>query len=862
MNRHDSHLTYVLLPLLIIAGFLGNLCAARLFTGFSYLFGSIPVLVVVRLFGIRWGLLAGLAASAWTIELFGHPYAMVWLTLEPVAVGWLLGTKSNRTRNLIAYDMLYWSCAGTPLIWIFFQYIMGVTVLGTLAAMLMYWVIGAANALVASILLTHIPWFADRNIDRPATIPIRDLIFNLTMVVVLLPAIMTMVLHGRNTERRYQHELYEHLNGSARRAIYEIRIRLERHALSAPRADQQATGQLPPGTPFRDLLRDAQTTSHINLTLLDGSGQILATTQEPPPSGVYTACPDGTLELVSTTGVQRCTPRSSTPLPLWQKAQRSSFLRRQPLAIDSLWTIVAEGPFAPYQQKLLKDQVQSLVMLVALIIVTLGISSFTSRRLAQPLQWLSRLTTDLPERLTKETITTWPASSIYEIDQLIGNVKVMARALSNRFQEMTYLTETLELRVAERTRALSMANSELQKEITERKATERQRDHLMDELVTQVGFLQTLIDAIPNPVFYKDIQGRYQGCNRAFEEQLGLTREQIIGKKACDLFPAERAAIFEEADQALFKRRGVQVYETQIRYADSSLHYVILSKATYDTAGGTPGGLIGTVIDISERKRAETERDRLMVELTQKNKELEGIIYVASHDLRSPLVNVQGFSRKLAKNCAELGRISDDSAIPEEVRRPMRALVREDIPRSLGFITSSIEKMDGLLGGLLRLSRLGRASLCFATVDMNTLMADVVASLTWQIEKTGARIKVNDLPPCHTDAIQVSQVFSNLIDNAIKYRSLERPLVVTVSCDVFPEGRRYCVEDNGIGIAPDQQEKVWEIFQRLNPSDNPGEGLGLTLVRRIVDRLGGSVWLESEPGSGSRFYVVLPAPPA
>ncbi len=86
--------------------------------------------------------------------------------------------------------------------------------------------------------------------------------------------------------------------------------------------------------------------------------------------------------------------------------------------------------------------------------------------------------------------------------------------------------------------------------------------------------------------------------------------------------------------------------------------------------------------------------------------------------------------------------------------------------------------------------------------------------------------------------------------------------MVTVSCDVFPEGRRYCVEDNGIGIAPDQQEKVWEIFQRLNPSDNPGEGLGLTLVRRIVDRLGGSVWLESEPGSGSRFYVVLPAPPA
>jgi len=109
-----------------------------------------------------------------------------------------------------------------------------------------------------------------------------------------------------------------------------------------------------------------------------------------------------------------------------------------------------------------------------------------------------------------------------------------------------------------------------------------------------------------------------------------------------------------------------------------------------------------------------------------------------------------------------------------------------------------------------------------------------------------------------SDAGQVTQVFSNLLDNTIKFHSLQRPLVVNIFSEEFDEGIRYCVEDNGIGIDEVYKDKIWEIFHRLNPDNTSGEGMGLTLTRQIVSRLGGSIWVESELDVGSRFYVVLP----
>ncbi|MCX5994938.1 MAG: HAMP domain-containing sensor histidine kinase, partial [Chloroflexi bacterium] len=172
---------------------------------------------------------------------------------------------------------------------------------------------------------------------------------------------------------------------------------------------------------------------------------------------------------------------------------------------------------------------------------------------------------------------------------------------------------------------------------------------------------------------------------------------------------------------------------------------------------------------------------------------------------------------------------------------------------------ASSSKMDSLLSGLLRLSRLGRAALNIKQLDMNKLMAEVVASFEFQVKKSGVTIRVEELPPCYGDETQINQVFSNLLDNALKFLDADRPGMIRIS-GKEEEGRvTYCVEDNGIGIADKDREQIFEIFCRLDPDAGIGEGLGLTIVRKILNRHGGKVCVESEPGKGSRFLVSLPA---
>ncbi len=838
--------SFFLLVVLIALGFAGNYFALRLFAGFNYLFGSIAVMLVLRLFGVWWAIPAAIAASCWTVVLFGHPYAMIWLCGEALVVGMLI--RLGTARNLILCDAVYWLFIGSPLIWLFFRHVMDVPVHGTVAAMLMYTVIGITNALAASLVLTM---FSPREVGgaficAPPPIPMQNLIFNVLMTIVAIPALIVMILHVRNSEEFHRHELYESLFDSSRVAGYELRF--------AVRTSTDA-----PVHVLQEILLKSRIRSNHKLILTDRAGRVLASTDNSLLAGsIHDPLKSGEISPVSEYGVVQLFPLSASPLPLWQRTMQSVYIHRSELGGDAQWLLTVEAPYAPYQDLIISDQINSLLLLLLFNLLALTISVVMSRRLTAPLRILSQVTTDLPERLMREKISSWPVSRVAEVDQLISNFRDMSKALSHRFQEITYINETLELRVEERTKQLSRANDELQKEIVERQMTERQRDHLMEELINQVRFLQTLIDAIPNPIFYMNSTGLYQGCNRSFEEKWGLSREEIVGKTAYDLFPRQEADLFDSADRRLLEAGGVQVYETQLRYRDKSLHSVIFYKATYQDTSGKTDGLVGTIVDITDRKKAETDRDRLMVELQQKNKELEGIVYVASHDLRSPLVNVQGFSRRLAKSCVEIDDIISALELPREAMDRLSPILSASIPKSLGFITSSVEKMDALLSGLLRLSRLGRAAICFEQLDMRVLVSNIIESMAFQIESASATMKVDELAGCLADRVQMGQIFSNLLDNAIKYRSAERALVVRIFSEEFSEGVRYCVEDNGIGIPIDQQDKIWEIFNRLDPGGTPGEGLGLTMARRIIDRLGGSIWVESEPDVGSRFYVVLP----
>ena len=268
----------------------------------------------------------------------------------------------------------------------------------------------------------------------------------------------------------------------------------------------------------------------------------------------------------------------------------------------------------------------------------------------------------------------------------------------------------------------------------------------------------------------------------------------------------------------------------------------------------------GVIIMMIESLQAMiTTLGQKSAELKTKNDELEQVFYVASHDLRSPLVNIDGYAKELGYSLAELRHALEEHCGGPQSLRAVDTIMNADIPESLRFIQTSAAKMDALLSGLLRLSRLGRAALKMEDLDMNALMSRIVDSTEFKVKEGGVALNIGVLPPCRGDLVQVGQVFSNLLDNALKYLSPDRPGVIRITGEL--KGRRcvYCVEDNGIGIDPAHQGVIFEIFHRLDPSRGAGEGLGLTIVKRSLARLGGEIWVSSEMGAGSRFYVSLPS---
>lgn len=267
----------------------------------------------------------------------------------------------------------------------------------------------------------------------------------------------------------------------------------------------------------------------------------------------------------------------------------------------------------------------------------------------------------------------------------------------------------------------------------------------------------------------------------------------------------------------------------------------------------------GLTSEIDERKRAEHETERLIRVLDSKNKELQSVVYTASHDLRSPLVNIQGFGGELATSCKKLEKLLSTKTIPEEIRRKAKPLVSEDIPEALDFINAGTNKMNMLIAGLLQLSRIGTASINIEIVDANKLVENIIDTMTYQIQQHAISLDVETLPPCRADNPQLSQVFANIIDNAIKYRSSQRKCCINISGRVENGISIYSITDNGIGIDPNYQDKVFKIFHRLEPEGSVvGEGLGLTIVSRILSRQNGSITLESEPDKGSTFHIALP----
>ena len=268
--------------------------------------------------------------------------------------------------------------------------------------------------------------------------------------------------------------------------------------------------------------------------------------------------------------------------------------------------------------------------------------------------------------------------------------------------------------------------------------------------------------------------------------------------------------------------------------------------------------------DLEARVRARTQELQVTNrQLAQKNEENETFVFSVSHDLRSPLVNLQGFSRELELSCRDLDELFQDPLIPEEIRKRAHKILQGDIQESIGYIHTGVDRLTGIIDALLRLSRLGRVSYELKEVDMTAVVGKVVQSLRVSAERSGATIQLQALPPAWGDPVAIEQVFGNLLANALHYLQPGRPGMIEIGAvaeanDNPSSMQTYFVRDNGVGIPAAYAPQVFQVFRRLNPTLAPGEGMGLVIVRRILDRLGGRIWFESVESEGTVFYVALP----
>jgi light-regulated signal transduction histidine kinase (bacteriophytochrome) len=332
-----------------------------------------------------------------------------------------------------------------------------------------------------------------------------------------------------------------------------------------------------------------------------------------------------------------------------------------------------------------------------------------------------------------------------------------------------------------------------------------------------------------------------------------VARAKLIGSDYSDYFiePDKANAGYRKVLADGF----VMDYPLTIRHESGRLTDVLYNATVYKNEAGEVQGVFAAARDITEKKKAEEEltRHRLhleelveertgelqraMEDLKRSNEELGQFAYVASHDLQEPLRMVTGHVQLLA--------------------RRYKGKLDADAEEFIGFAVDGVTRMQQLIVDLLAYSRVGTKGKPFATVDMEAVLGDAMTDLSRAIEESGAAVTHDPLPKVQGDATQLTQLMQNLIGNAIKFRSERRPEVHVSACD--DDGRvLFSVKDNGIGMESQYLDRIFIIFQRLHTRDKyPGTGIGLAICKKIVERHGGRVWVESSLGEGSTFFFRL-----
>jgi len=385
--------------------------------------------------------------------------------------------------------------------------------------------------------------------------------------------------------------------------------------------------------------------------------------------------------------------------------------------------------------------------------------------------------------------------------------------------------------VTRRTRELASMNVRLQNEIGERERGER-------ALRNSEALYHSLVDSLPMNILRKNARGEITFGNRRYCETMGLPMEQLQGKTDFDLFPRELAEKYVADDHRVMETREVLEDVEAHRRSDGVMVYMHILKAPVTDAMGKVVGTQVIFWDVTEKKQAEEALKQTLADLERSNRDLEQFAYVASHDLQEPLRMVASYTELLS--------------------RRYREQLDHEAQEFVHFIVDGALRMKSLIDDLLTYSRLGMRGTAFVGTSCEAALKEALANLQVAIDENGALITHTPLPVVEGDHIQLVQLFQNLVSNAIKFRGEAGPRVAITTQRKGMEWE-FAVRDNGIGISPKFLERIFVIFQRLHTREKyPGTGIGLAICKKIIERHGGRIWVESKPDHGSTFHFTLP----
>ena len=367
------------------------------------------------------------------------------------------------------------------------------------------------------------------------------------------------------------------------------------------------------------------------------------------------------------------------------------------------------------------------------------------------------------------------------------------------------------------------------------------RKHAEEALRQSEQRFSSMLEAVRDyAIIFLELDGRVASWNKGAERIKGYRAEEIVGQHFSKFYrPADIAKGKPDHELRVATSEGRFEDEDWRVRKDGSRFWANVVVTSLRDASGKINGFVKITRDLTARKQAEDEIKRYAEDLKRSNQELEQFAYVASHDLQEPLRTVSSFSQLLA--------------------RRYHGKLDADADEFFTFIVDGATRMQTLINDLLAFSRVGMRDNPFAPVACEQVLQIAKQNLDVAIAESGAMITHDPLPTLTADQTQLTQLFQNLFSNAIKFRRPEEAPRIHVSAEWRNGAWQFSVRDNGIGIAPQYFDRIFIIFQRLHGREEySGTGIGLAICKKIVERHGGRMWLESEPGAGSTFRFTIP----